>query len=902
MTELAAGAATAARHGSLVHTKLHPPLYIDEIAPRPRIIDLFEARPGAALTLLVAAAGFGKTTAMVQCYCAALARGEAVGWLTLDEGDSDAKSLLAYLVAALVRAGAPLDDLMSDAQARLIGTSEQVVLDLMIERIAACDADLLLFIDDLQTIRQGPAHALVEKLVLRAPRRLRLAIASRFKPDFAVSQLRLTGRLSEISADDLAFRPEEYHPHFGFDKPTAALIHDRCDGWPVAVKMAQLWFDAHPAGSGQPTLPILSGRDGDFADYLTEQVLRSLSPRLRAVLLRISILNHFDGDLINALCGYADGWDIIDEIKQRALLVMVSADDRASYSFHALFRSFLHERLLREARAELPSLHVAAARWLASIGRFDEAVAHACQSGDADYLASFLDDAGGWSLALSAGIHGLAPLRDWSAEKLEALPPEIGFITAYLLVQRGELDRARAIRRRVVARLDADSPPATRLSADVIAAVFNLYEDVALDIDAMAVLREVAQDVASAKPLLRICVEALSCYAAFHCCEFNRSIALGRSTIEQFAAHHGFYAASYVQLFVGLAHFELGRLDEAERMFREARETTAAHYGSQSGQAAMSDIFLAELLYLRGDIEAAHRLLQSSFEREHISGAWSDVLVSGYATLGGIAAAAGTVEVLIDKIELDEIAATEKGMTERSMMLRALRLRLLVRVGAIERARPLAEAPDVLRLVEDACGARPFTWRIVEPLRHAVALFRLGNGDASGAMRLIEASLAQARATGSIRRTLEMSLLQAAALHHQCRIEPARAVLLHAWEVGVARGFHQMFRDHAALLGPLGTALRDRAEQLPDGLAQLFESFFPARAASGGMLSARERDILGLLAAGMSSKDMARTLSLAEGTVKVHRKRLYRKLNASGRYAALNRAREYGLLAGQAGA
>jgi two-component system, NarL family, nitrate/nitrite response regulator NarL len=61
-------------------------------------------------------------------------------------------------------------------------------------------------------------------------------------------------------------------------------------------------------------------------------------------------------------------------------------------------------------------------------------------------------------------------------------------------------------------------------------------------------------------------------------------------------------------------------------------------------------------------------------------------------------------------------------------------------------------------------------------------------------------------------------------------------------------------------------------------------------------LSARERDVLKLAAAGCSAPEMARRLYLGVGTVKTHLQSLYRKLGVTDRAAAVAEAMRQGLL------
>lgn len=65
-------------------------------------------------------------------------------------------------------------------------------------------------------------------------------------------------------------------------------------------------------------------------------------------------------------------------------------------------------------------------------------------------------------------------------------------------------------------------------------------------------------------------------------------------------------------------------------------------------------------------------------------------------------------------------------------------------------------------------------------------------------------------------------------------------------------------------------------------------------------LSPREREILQLIARGQSNKEIARTLELAESTVKIHVQNMLRKLNLSSRVQAAVYAVENGLESGRA--
>jgi NarL family two-component system response regulator LiaR len=62
-------------------------------------------------------------------------------------------------------------------------------------------------------------------------------------------------------------------------------------------------------------------------------------------------------------------------------------------------------------------------------------------------------------------------------------------------------------------------------------------------------------------------------------------------------------------------------------------------------------------------------------------------------------------------------------------------------------------------------------------------------------------------------------------------------------------------------------------------------------------ITARELDILGAIAAGLSTREISEKLFVSENTVKTHSRRLFEKLNAKRRTQAVQIAKDAGLIA-----
>lgn len=112
-------------------------------------------------------------------------------------------------------------------------------------------------------------------------------------------------------------------------------------------------------------------------------------------------------------------------------------------------------------------------------------------------------------------------------------------------------------------------------------------------------------------------------------------------------------------------------------------------------------------------------------------------------------------------------------------------------------------------------------------------------------------------------------------------------------------GFNEAARDSGAQGSFLKTG---KSEELLSTLATVvagrpsFDGRHPSRAPGRGALSPRERDVLRLVAAGSTNRNVAETLSIGEETVKTLLSRIFAKLGVRRRAEAVSEAHKRGLL------
>src|SRR4051794_27355833 len=175
----------------LVETKFAQPRLRKGTVERPRLHRSLEAADGAALTLLAAPTGYGKTTT-VRAWCAGGER--AVAWVTLDAGDNDPVRLWTYVASAIDRVRDGLGRLALQ-RLRVAGVSMDTVVDELVNGIASYSEPVVVVLDDLHVIVEPECMSSLEYAVERLPINARVVALTRIDPAIRLARMRGRGTL-----------------------------------------------------------------------------------------------------------------------------------------------------------------------------------------------------------------------------------------------------------------------------------------------------------------------------------------------------------------------------------------------------------------------------------------------------------------------------------------------------------------------------------------------------------------------------------------------------------------------------------------------------------------------------------------------------------------------------------
>jgi LuxR family maltose regulon positive regulatory protein len=867
--------------------------------------------PVPTLTLLNAPAGYGKTTTMRQWWEEQARGGTVAAWLSLDRNDQDPATFMSYLIASFDAAGLRMDDLMTAAEARLMGTPIPTVLPLLINRIAEFEAPLYLFLDDYQDASCAEVDALLGEILTYTQGKLHTVIAARRRPELDVADLRLKQDVREFGVNELRFDKDESFAFIGYqDEMTMALV-ENSEGWPAALQLARLWLGRQEVSTSKDTARSFTGRSSDLASYLAEQVFSRLPSKLQDRLLRISILDRFNGDLINALCDCTDGWQTVEEIEEQNLFITALGDEQDWYAMHQLFRSFLFERLRRQHASDVDGLNRTAALWFRNNGYMGDALQQARKSNDLELLEQIMQDAGGWTIALQAGIQSLHVIMSVaSRDSLEH--PAIALGQVYVLLQSGKISEARGLYDRIngagISGSGFDEPSLT-ISAGLLDNVIRLYEDRPLmgaDLDHIQDLLE-AQEAPNETD--HNVLKSLRCYESYQKSRFEDCIARAQAVLEGFLGDRAFYGAFFIHCYTAMSEFALGNIADAKATLEEGIRVASSQYGVFSNQVAIARVLLSELAYEQNELRLSRDLLAQSFDDIRRSGGWFDVLTTGFCTRTSLMILDGETEEAFEFMDRGDFYANKLNLPRLSEDLLVHRVRLLMRLGKTEQACELASTDRFEKVMATTERDDVRAAQVRDPARCVRADLLSQKGASQDAPAIIAAVIDEADHIGHRRRAIRARITAAVIAARAGQAAKARDFMVQALDLASGRGFIRSFLDAGRAAFNVLQDIAAGSDQYPEKTLKAAEYLLSlqwpllsgdenpqGRSATLIELSPREQEVLAMLARGFSSKEMARELELAEGTIKVHRKRLYKKLGAHNRSTALALAGKQGFI------
>lgn len=922
MTSTVDDTTDAARTLPLLQTKLFVPRSSPGIIPRPRIFERLDEGIRRKLILASAPAGSGKTTLVSEWIAL---RDIPTAWISLDGTDNDPVRFWSYVTTALGRIAPHLGESVPALLRASSPIGIEGILTELINDLSLIETQILLVLDDYHVISNDAIHRGVAFLLEHLPPSLRLAITSRIDPPLPLGRLRAGGQLTEIRADDLRFTLPEATAflkdvmELNLTPDEVMALEQKTEGWVAGIQLAALSMQ----GRKNPGsfIEAFTGSHRYVVDYLTEEVLRNLPERLRTFLLNTSVLDRLTSSLCDAVTDRQDAAEMLRRVEEMNLFIIPLDEHRHWYRYHNLLADVLRHRLEQTQPEVIGELHRRASGWYESHGMVDQAVGHSLAAKDFERAIDLFETTAEEIVARSE----MTTLRTWVQaipDKLLRTHPRLSLLYAWTLISVNQDDEK--------------------------------VEDLLLNVEqSLANTEENAPSEASEERELRGILEAIRAYQAISSGDVDTADQLARGAMKNLPEWKPFWRAS-IAMSMGaicslkgdihgaitwfaeaasmgkasgnaytalVASYNLagllescGELRQAERTYREALEWVEGHGARRL--AVMGTIYegLARLLTQRNELDEALNYVERSLtlgkRRSDLS-----IIRAAYITMAAIRHARGEIDAAHDAIDEARSIEREHSHPHWSEWAELVRARMALSEGNVAIASAWARAFET-----EIDGGNPNRRRLNQILM--VIRVYIAEGRYEQALDELEELYESAIESNREKRAVEILALKALALDALGRTDEALPPVRHALALAEQEGYLRVFIEEGA---PMARLLRRVADHPEIGnknnrfstrfVRELLRSIEPEEGPTAqgptqrprgipsvdaepafDALSEREIEVLHLVALGLSNRELAERLFLAEGTIKRHIHNINEKLGAGNRTQAVARGRELGLI------
>ena len=398
----------------IVESKIHVPPLLAGTVSRTALVNRLRAAGAFPLVLMVAPAGYGKTTLLSQ-WAARDVRPFA--WVSIDEHDDDPVALLRHVAAALDRVetlpASALESLRLDEE-----SARTRALPRLTEAIRSRQSPFVLVLDGADSLKRD-SISVVGELVKHIPVGSMIVLSGRVLPKLPVAALRAGGPLLEIGPYELALSRREAEMLLRAarvelaDAEITDLV-ERTEGWAAGLYLAALALtDESGIENGKPPdVFSVAGDDRYLADYFRSEYLSRLAPERLMFLRRTSVLETMSGPLCDAVLQQKESALELAALEAANLFIVPLDRHRGSYRYHHLFRDLIRRELDEREPELVPVLNQRAADWFEAQGDAESTLHYSHGAGNKDSAARILS-----SIAMSVSSTGrMKAVESWLDE------------------------------------------------------------------------------------------------------------------------------------------------------------------------------------------------------------------------------------------------------------------------------------------------------------------------------------------------------------------------------------------------------------------------------------------------------------------------------------------------------
>jgi len=889
----------------VIHTKLSPPISHIKVLDRPALLTRLGENNPAPLTLINAAAGFGKTT-LTLGWLNHLSITKT--WYSLDADDNDPHRFLVHLLVSLQRtmtklAGSSLTNYLVSQSVNL-----QYFLTLLINQIGATNEPVILVLDDFQAIKNKEVSLIVETLIDRAPSNFHICIISRTIPELPLARYHVSNRINVIGEKELIFSEDEAKSFFHHvmklpditDRQVAQLTQ-KTEGWVAGMQLIAI--NLKGGGDIDHIIDSFTLKDQLIEDYFMEELLANIDEVKKMFLLYSSVFSRFNAELCRYLMPDIDVDEMLLRLERGGLFLVPLDQEKEWYRYHHLFSSLLKHKLIEKLPNTPAILYSKASEWFERQGLHDEAFQYACLAENYERAIKLFEQYFWSNVKKGRFADSYRWLKSIPEENFLASANRATLYAWCYYTSRGVfmdewLKKAESM-------VDTLEPGEKR--SDVMASIDLLHgfnacrkRDVRSSIQyTEKALEKFVYDNEARKNIALIILA--TCYQAVG--DANKSIAFYKDTISHAIKYK--ILPSFFPTILGLSHvyLELADTKKAEDII-DLGFDTAKKYGWESlSNMAWLYLGLGEIYLQKLDLEAS---LDHFTQARELSQSEMRNMVRHYCSMR-----LSMIYQILNDATKTKIFYQEAISEPYNFPLTPIISDLyLVRFGSLVQQRNWIAAEQLAepwfnqsKLDTDLLYRHELIATI-----HILCMKR----QFQAALQLSDPLMSACKKQGLTTMLIKLMILNSVAYYGIGKNSQADRLLQNAFVYSNANQIGFPFLEFRELIEHLVKKLIARAKNTDVEIleiGQLLSNIYrdtsselasdaPAKMNGIGMLSSKELKVVNFLMQGMTNSEISEKLCVSINTVKTHLRNIYEKLSVNNRTAAISKAIELKILEG----
>ena len=762
------------------------------------------------------------------------------------------------------------------------------------------------FIDDAPSLSKDE-QAELSSLIRNSPEQFTFVLSARGDLPKGLTSLWTRGRTRLFTAYDIALNVDEIDTmakNMGahIDHADCEALREKTAGWVGAVKLALDAYISRQSPDERPAESLRRVQDILFG-VIKESSLESIPLKTQVFLEHVCILERLTVPLCRALSEMSDCDAHLQRLKNIGAFILEDLSSPGTYRLNPLFRELLERRLQSLPPKNKKILHERASRWFAENNQILEALKHSALTENLNFhvtsLECFCEE-----MVYRGEIHRLEKYAaDIPVTLLRSLP-RLSLVLAwwrtrqYRFVEAEELiGSVRASLASVIRSSRTDSIKSTELVALLKHRELTLKSArSATPISDQECKRLIVDFSKTNNDGLRLNLYA-QLFASYRRQYRISEVLKLEAQASELAERCGVVTFTpWMRAELGAAHVEYGRSAVATRLFERSLEDASRFEGVRAGLSALSGLYLADLCYESDDRVGASRLIEKHLPAAREFGL-VDQLVTAYTVLAKLRVADGDLDSAIATLE-DGIRFSEERQLDRlRRCLQGEKVRLFASLGSLTSLDEVALPPSGRRTVKDSDS------EIYDAAKARVLLTKSRHTDV---LRLANSWISFCTGSLAVRTLIRWQLIRTHALLLSGDTQNARRSLREALAGAGRGGFLRKIVDSAPPVRELllesyqaNTTQNNEIEIFATKVIRVISgnhAIHPNEKSPrldqasvlGASLTAKEREILTLVAGGLQNREIGERLGITEGTVKWHMQQIFAKLGVRRRAQAIS--------------